>query len=133
MSILTLLFWFPFIAFWIWLIGSHFRSERDRYLAERAHVPAARLQWKWPRLLLGLLLMSAGTVSCLGAVGTLTPRSESVSGYTRQNGTQVSSYNRRPSGSAAGDTGNGLGQLIGGVLFLVGLFTAVPATPYGQV
>ena len=66
----------------------------------RLYVVAQIGLWKY---FIAVLIVVLSTVGFAASRLEITPASVSVSGYTRANGTRVSSYSRRPAGSVAHD------------------------------
>jgi hypothetical protein len=77
---------------------------------------------QWKPLLLGVVIAASGCSMQLLANSQLTPKSISVSGYTRIDGTRVSAHSRRPPGSKDQDwpyellAGFGLLIAVGGAI-----------------
>jgi len=69
----------------------------------------------------GAGLMLGGYTTCHYAQTQITPRSVSVSGYTRANGTYVAPYSRRPPGAVRHDAPYELLSVLGGLVFVGGL------------
>ncbi len=76
-------------------------------------------------ILIGLLLSIGGCGGFLAARSAMTPASVHVRGYTRQDGTHVNSYNRRPPGSKAKDAPYEFGACCSSLVFIAGVVITV--------
>lgn len=86
----------------------------------------ARLTRIWAGAAIAALFLSAGTSACWYARENITPRSVSVSGYTRQDGSKVRSYYRRPPGSRKHDSPYEALGVLGFLLHVGGIAVFAP-------
>lgn len=94
-----------------------FLRKRLRYLGAKAKL--ARILSELP---LGALIFTLGVGIFAVAESGLTPYSVSVSGYVRQDGTEVGSYSRRPPGSRQHDEPIEYARILGFALIAWGGF-----------
>ena len=102
-----------------WFGGRITEMKRPRY-----YITKARLSGMFSETPKGLAVLIVASVVFLFAQGSLTPFSVFVSGYTRTDGTRVSSYSRRPPGSVPHDEPYQLLNLAGMAGLVVGVFFA---------